>query len=141
MKEQTKSFLAGWALACLIFFGVGAATYKTIVGTGSPSDNSIVVWDGAGGNRIKNTLLSISAAGVLGNGTWYIDTNGNATFISASYSNVNVQTLVATNISGNASGLTNIPATQLNGTIPTNNLPAYVLDKQTATHYSIFGSV
>ena len=77
MKEQKQSFLLGVILASILFFGIGATVYKTIVGTGSPADNSIVVWDGVGGNRIKNTLLSISAAGFELNWTVFCEIRSN----------------------------------------------------------------
>lgn len=60
MKERQQGILIGIILSTMIFCALGATVYRTIVGTGSPTANSIVVWDGVNGNRVKYSGITIS---------------------------------------------------------------------------------
>lgn len=60
MKEKQQGILIGIFLATMVFCAMGATVYKTLVGTGSPTANSIVVWDGVNGNRVKYSGITIN---------------------------------------------------------------------------------
>lgn len=61
MKTQKYSFSLGVVLASILFLTLGATVYKTIVGTGSPLNNSIVVWDGINGNKVRYSGITINS--------------------------------------------------------------------------------
>lgn len=61
MKEKQQGILIGIILTTMIFCAMGATVYKSLVGTGSPVNNSVVVWDGVGGNRVRYSGIIINA--------------------------------------------------------------------------------
>jgi len=96
-KNNKQTFLTGFFLCALIFFAIGATYYKQITGPTSSADNAILRWDGIRGEKAQNSSITILDNGTLGNGTWSIDTNGNAVFLSATYSELNISSLSLSN--------------------------------------------
>lgn len=102
MRKDNKNLLVGIILGMTVILAVGATVYKSIVGTGSVSGNTIVLWDGANGNKIKASGVSINSTNGV-SGIQDLAVSGNITSATINASTVTV--------------------TQVTGRISTNNLP------------------
>jgi hypothetical protein len=62
MREKQQGLFIGIVLTLICFCAIGATVYKTLVGTGSPVNNSIVVWDGVNGNKVRYSAITINSS-------------------------------------------------------------------------------
>ncbi len=88
---KTKSdFVTGIILGIILLTGIGAATYKTLIGpTSATTSNAIALWTDNSSYKLKNSVVTIDDGGqitVNGTNLYYLvkDISGNVVLINSS---------------------------------------------------------